>query len=65
MKAIYLLAAIPFAGFLSGGFLLEHGPSIVFGVPFLLIWNLAWMVGCTVCLTIIYLHDRKGGGAQR
>lgn len=61
MKAIHLLALLPFLGFLSGGWLLSIAPAMVFGIPFLLVWNLAWMVGCTVCLVIIYRHDK---GAQ-
>ena len=58
MKPIHLLALLPFLGFLSGGFIAEHVDPLLWGLPFLMVWNLFWMVACSCCLAIIYRHDR-------
>lgn len=72
MKLRLLLAALPFIGMYSGGTLAEHLPML-FGMPFLLSWNLIWMAGTAAVLAfILYLDTRdeamnaanRNGGLQ-
>ena len=71
MKLRILLAALPFIGIYSGGSLAAHSP-LLFGVPFLLVWNLFWMAATAAILAIIYCLDTRDearaserkGGAQ-
>ena len=65
VKLVHLIAIVPFLGFLVGGLVLESRSSpMLLGLPFLLVWNLAWMVGCTLSLLYIYTHDRKQEAAK-
>jgi hypothetical protein len=58
MKLRILLAGLPFVGMYAGGSLSEHCP-LLFGVPFLLSWNLIWMVAtASVLAFILYLDER-------
>ncbi|SAL13284.1 hypothetical protein AWB68_00174 [Caballeronia choica] len=58
MKLRLLLAALPFVGMYSGGALAEHLPML-FGMPFLLSWNLIWMAATAAVLAfILYLDTR-------
>ncbi|MDR3098514.1 MAG: DUF3311 domain-containing protein [Paraburkholderia sp.] len=58
-----LLAALPFVGIYSGGTLAAHIPML-FGVPFLLVWNLIWMAGTAAILALIYLLDSRDEAAR-
>jgi len=72
MKLRFFLAALPFVGMYSGGALAEHLP-ILFGMPFLLSWNLIWMAGTAAVLALILHLDTRAeamnaeseSGAQR
>ena len=72
MKLRLFLAALPFVGPYSGGTLAEHLPML-FGMPFLLSWNLIWMGGTAAVLALLlYLDTRAeamnadgGTGGQR
>lgn len=57
------LAALPFVGIYSGGSLAAHTPML-FGVPFLLVWNLIWMAATAAILTIIYHLDSRDEAAR-
>ena len=64
-----LLAALPFVGIYSGGSLAAHTPML-FGVPFLLVWNLFWMAATAAILAFIYHldsreEDEEGAQASR
>lgn len=67
MKPIYWLALLPVLAFFSGGWLSGAAPVFVLGIPFLLLWNVVWMVLTALILVLI---DRKhplpsgGQGAQ-
>ena len=63
MKLRILLAALPFIGLYSGGSLAAHTP-LLFGMPFLLVWNLIWMAGTAVILAIIYCLDSRDEAAR-
>jgi hypothetical protein len=51
------LALLPVAGLLAGGYLSEHVRPLVFGLPFLLLWNSGWVLTTSVVLTLIYHFD--------
>ena len=63
MKLRFLLAALPFVGIYSGGSLAEHTP-LLFGVPFLLVWNLFWMAATAAILAAIYCLDSRDETAR-
>jgi hypothetical protein len=58
VKLRLLLAALPFVGIYSGGSLAAHTPML-FGVPFLLVWNLIWMAATAAILALIYFLDSR------
>lgn len=58
MKLRLFLAALPFIGMYSGGSLAAHLPML-FGMPFLLSWNLIWMAATAAVLaSLLYLDTR-------
>jgi hypothetical protein len=63
MKLRYLLAALPFLGIYSGGALAAK-TTFVFGLPFLLVWNLFWMGATAAILAIIYCLDSRDEAAN-
>ncbi|WP_321795151.1 DUF3311 domain-containing protein [Caballeronia sp. J97] len=63
MKLRILLAALPFIGLYSGGSIAAHTP-LLFGVPFLLVWNLFWMAGTAAILALIYFLDSRDEAAN-
>ncbi|WP_028219759.1 DUF3311 domain-containing protein [Paraburkholderia oxyphila] len=63
MNLRVLLAALPFVGIYSGGSLATHIPML-FGVPFLLVWNLIWMAGTAAILAFIYCLDSRDEAAR-
>ena len=63
MKLRILLAALPFIGLYSGGSLASRTP-LLFGMPFLLVWNLFWMGGTAAILAIIYFLDSRDEAAR-
>jgi len=58
MKLRLFLAALPFVGMYSGGTLAAHLPML-FGMPFLLSWNLIWMGGTAAVLALILYLDTR------
>ncbi|AOI95933.1 MULTISPECIES: DUF3311 domain-containing protein [Burkholderia] len=63
MKFKLLLAALPFVGMYSGGSIAEVRP-LLFGLPFLLVWNLIWMAATAAILAILFHLDERGEGHQ-
>ncbi|MFM0283040.1 DUF3311 domain-containing protein [Paraburkholderia sediminicola] len=63
MKLRILLAALPFIGIYSGGTLAARTP-LLFGLPFLLVWNLFWMAATAGILAIIYYLDSRDEAAH-
>ncbi len=63
MKLRILLAALPFIGIYSGGTLAGRTP-LLFGLPFLLVWNLFWMAATAGILAIIYYLDSRDEAAR-
>ncbi|MGU7774371.1 DUF3311 domain-containing protein [Burkholderia sp. MR1-5-21] len=58
MKLKLVLAALPFAGMYAGGSLAELQP-LLFGLPFLLVWNLIWMAATAAILAILFRLDER------
>ncbi|AKM02258.1 MULTISPECIES: DUF3311 domain-containing protein [Burkholderia cepacia complex] len=58
MKFKLLLAALPFVGMVAGGSLAEGRP-LLFGLPFLLVWNLFWMAATAAILAILFHLDER------
>ncbi|SAK85876.1 hypothetical protein AWB79_05991 [Caballeronia hypogeia] len=63
MKFRVLLAALPFIGLYSGGSLAAHTPFL-FGMPFLLVWNLIWMAATAAILALIHCLDTRDEAAH-
>jgi hypothetical protein len=51
------LALFPALGLLSGGWVSETAPALVFGLPFLLVWNASCIVVTAVVLPILLRAD--------
>ncbi|CAG9257944.1 MULTISPECIES: DUF3311 domain-containing protein [Burkholderia] len=65
MKLKLLLAALPFVGMYAGGSLADARP-LLFGLPFLLVWNLVWMAATAAILAILFhLDERDAARAGR
>jgi hypothetical protein len=58
MKSAKWLAALPVAAFFSGGWLSSVAPTFVFGMPFLMVWNVSWLVLTSLIMVVI---DRAEG----
>lgn len=58
MKSVKWLAALPVAAFFSGGWLTAMAPTFVFGMPFLMVWNVSWLVLTSLIMVVI---DRAEG----
>jgi hypothetical protein len=63
VKLRVLLAALPVIGIYAGGSLAAHTP-LLFGVPFLLIWNLVWMAATAAILALLYCLDSRDEAAR-
>ena len=58
MNPIKWLAALPVIAFFSGGWLSAHAPTFVLGMPFLMVWNVCWLVLTSLVMVVI---DRAEG----
>lgn len=58
MKSAKWLAALPVAAFFSGGWLSSVAPTFVLGMPFLMVWNVLWLVLTSLIMVVI---DRAEG----
>ena len=53
MNPIKWLAALPVIAFFSGGWLSAHAPTFVLGMPFLMVWNVCWLVLTSLVMVVI------------
>ncbi|MDM0010226.1 DUF3311 domain-containing protein [Variovorax sp. J22G73] len=58
MKSVKWLAALPVVAFFSGGWLSSVAPTFVLGMPFLMVWNVSWLVLTSLIMVLI---DRAEG----
>jgi hypothetical protein len=64
VKAVHLLAVLPFVGFFSGTWVVRYWGPLLFRAPTLLIWNLTWMLASAGILWIIYAADNRSSTEQ-
>lgn len=60
----FALAALPFIGILVLVPLANRDTPIILGMPFLLVWMVAWVILTSVCMTIVYLIDPQNHGDE-
>ncbi|MCG8395858.1 DUF3311 domain-containing protein [Bacillus atrophaeus] len=66
MKLIHVLAALPFIGILFGIQFANKVTPYLFGMPFILAYNVMWALLTSVLMTIVYVLDKenKEGGTK-
>jgi hypothetical protein len=52
------LALLPVIAFFSGGWLTAIAPTFILGLPFLMAWNVSWLVLTSLIMVVI---DRSEG----
>ena len=57
MRMVRLLALLPFAAMLIGPFFLNRVEPMIFGMPFLLAWFVAWTGLTAAIMALIYRLD--------
>lgn len=57
MKPVHCLAALPIAAFYSGGWLAEHVGTRLAGLPFLMTWNIVWLLLTSVVMVVMFRFD--------
>ncbi|WP_087691226.1 DUF3311 domain-containing protein [Pandoraea sp. PE-S2R-1] len=67
MKLVHCLAALPIAAFYSGGWLAEHVGTQLAGLPFLMTWNIVWLLLTSVVMVVMFRFDgsREAAAADR
>ncbi|MFK0379252.1 DUF3311 domain-containing protein [Pandoraea sp. NPDC090278] len=65
MKPVHCLAALPIAAFYSGGWLAEHVGTRLAGLPFLMTWNIVWLLLTSVIMLVMFRFDGSRDAAQR
>ena len=58
MNPVKWLAVLPVIAFFSGGWLSAHAPTFVLGLPFLMVWNVSWLVLTSLIMVVL---DRSEG----
>ena len=58
MNPVKWLAVLPVIAFFSGGWLSAHAPTFVLGLPFLMVWNVSWLVLTSLIMVAL---DRSEG----
>ncbi len=59
LRAYHALALVPPVAMLGGIPFANRTEPYVLGLPFLLFWILAWVVGTSAVLALIYWLDRR------
>lgn len=59
---VRLLAAVPILALIAALPLVNRVEPLVFGLPFLLFWMLAWVTATPAFLGLAYLLDHRRGG---
>ena len=72
MTGLKWLAALPFIAILIGTAFVNSVEPLVFGLPLVLAWLVAWVILTSVIMALIYINDpanaahvERDGGAQR
>ncbi len=64
MKPVHCLAALPVAAFYSGGWLAEHLGARLAGLPFLMTWNIVWLLLTSVVMGVMFHFDGSREAAR-
>jgi hypothetical protein len=64
MKPVHCLAALPIAAFYSGGWLAEHVGTRLAGLPFLMAWNIVWLLLTSVVMGVMFRFDGSREAAR-
>jgi hypothetical protein len=64
MKPVHCLAALPIAAFYSGGWLAEHVGTRLAGLPFLMTWNIVWLLLTSVVMVVMFRFDGSRDAAS-
>ncbi|MCI3206091.1 MULTISPECIES: DUF3311 domain-containing protein [Pandoraea] len=65
MKPVHCLAALPVAAFYSGGWLAEHVGTRLAGLPFLMTWNIVWLLLTSLVMVVMFRFDGSRDAARR
>jgi hypothetical protein len=57
MAKIWWLAVLPFLGILVGTAFVNNVEPLIFGMPFVLAWNVGWVLLGALIMAIIYVND--------
>lgn len=57
MKPVHCLAALPVLAFYGGGWLAEHAGPRLFGLPFLMAWNVVWLWLTAAVMIVMFRFD--------
>jgi Protein of unknown function (DUF3311) len=57
MRSIRWLAVAPFLALIVGPFFVNRATPLVFGLPFLLVWIVAWVLLTSLIMAVIYAAD--------
>lgn len=60
----FALGALPFVGILVLVPFANRDTPMILGMPFLLVWMVAWVILTSVCMTIVYLIDPQNRGDE-
>ncbi|VVD80254.1 DUF3311 domain-containing protein [Pandoraea soli] len=64
MKSVHCLAALPIAAFYSGGWLAEHVGTRLAGLPFLMAWNIVWLLLTSAVMVVMFRFDGSRESAR-
>ena len=59
MRAYRLLPLLPAAALIGSGWIANRLEPRILGLPFLLAWIVAWVIGTSAIMAIIYRLDRR------
>jgi xanthosine utilization system XapX-like protein len=57
MANVRWLAVLPFLGILVGTAFVNTVEPLIFGMPFVLAWNVGWVVLGSLIMAVIYAND--------
>jgi hypothetical protein len=65
LRRYHWLAVLPPLGMLGGVPFANRIHTLVFGLPFLLFWIVAWVVCAAACMSLLYAFDHRATAEQR
>jgi hypothetical protein len=65
MRSIRWLALVPFLALIVGPFFVNRADPRVLGLPFLLVWIVAWILLTSLIMAVIYAADPANRETER